>query len=429
MATQFSESENRNWKASFFLIWGGQAVSLFGSQLVQFALIWYLTRETGSATVLATATLVAMLPQIVLGPIAGSLVDRWNRRRIMMVADAAIALVTLGLAVLFALGVIQIWHIYLMMFLRSLGGAFHGPSLSASTSLMVPKEQLARIQGLNQTLQGGLNIFSAPLGAILLEILPMQSILAIDVGTALVAITPLFFVSIPQPTRGALAEGASPNTFLMDLREGFRYVFSWRGLLILMAMAALINFLLTPASSLTPLLISEYFGLGALELGWFEAVFGVGVILGGVMLGVWGGFQRRMYTVLAGLVGLGAGMVVVGLVPTDGFALALGGMLLSGLMVPIVNGSLSAILQATVEPDKQGRVFTLLGSVAAGMAPLGLILAGPMSDVLGVQTWFVLGGATCSLMGLLGFRSPRLMRLEDGHKPVILAEETSPEAP
>jgi DHA3 family macrolide efflux protein-like MFS transporter len=146
----------KNWKKPFFLVWIGQALSLLVSQLVQFALIWYLTRETGSATVLATATLVGMLPQVLLGPIAGSIVDRANRRRIMILADFGVAASTILLASLFAFGWVQIWHIYAIMLLRSLGSAFHAPAFTASTSLMVPKEQLSRVQGFNQTLQGGL---------------------------------------------------------------------------------------------------------------------------------------------------------------------------------------------------------------------------------------------------------------------------------
>jgi len=163
-----TKSPPKGWKLSFFTIWLGQALSLLGSSLVQFALIWYLTTETGSAVVLTTATLVAMLPQILIGPIAGSIVDRSNRRRLMIAADSGIALATLVLAALFALGLTQIWHIYLVLMFRSLGSAFHGPALIASTSLMVPKEQLSRIQGLNQTLQGALSLFSPPLGALLI---------------------------------------------------------------------------------------------------------------------------------------------------------------------------------------------------------------------------------------------------------------------
>src|SRR4030066_1615060 len=172
------------WAPRFFSIWTGQAFSLFGSQLVSFTVIWWLTQTTGSATVLATASLVGLLPQVILGPLTGALVDRWSRRLTMIVADGIIALATVILAVLFALGHVQIWQVYALLFVRSVCGGFHWPAMQASTTLMVPNEQFSRIQGLNQMLQGGMNIASAPLGALLLALLPMEGILAIDVFTA-----------------------------------------------------------------------------------------------------------------------------------------------------------------------------------------------------------------------------------------------------
>ena len=147
-----NDTENLHWKKPFFTIWIGQAFSILGSQFVQFALIWYLTRTTHSATVLAMATLVGMLPQIIFGPVAGALVDRWSRRKVMLIADSSIAVATIVLAILFTLNIIAVWHIYVLMFLRSLGGAFHFPAMTASTTLMVPEKQFSRIAGMNQTL-------------------------------------------------------------------------------------------------------------------------------------------------------------------------------------------------------------------------------------------------------------------------------------
>ena len=172
-----AQPEPAKWAGRFFTIWSGQALSLFGSALVQFALIWWLTQESGSATVLAVATLVGMLPQIVIGPFAGALVDRWNRRIIMIAADGTIAIFSLLLAYLFATGAVQIWHIYAVMAMRALGGAFHYPAMAASTPLMVPNEQLTRINGLNQALQGVNSLAAPPIGALLLGILPTQGIL------------------------------------------------------------------------------------------------------------------------------------------------------------------------------------------------------------------------------------------------------------
>ena len=164
-----SPSIPKDWARRFFAIWTGQVFSLFGSAIVQFALIWWLAQKSGSATVLALATLAGLLPTVVLGPFAGALVDRWNRRRIMMIADTTIAAFTLLLAYLFATGTVQIWHIYVILVVRALGGAFHFPAMAASTPLMVPENQLTRVNGLNQTLQGVNALIAPPVGALLIQ--------------------------------------------------------------------------------------------------------------------------------------------------------------------------------------------------------------------------------------------------------------------
>ena len=182
--------------ARFWVIFGGQAFSLFGSRLVQFTLVWWLTQESGSASVLALASIMALLPQVLVGPFAGSLVDRWSRRVVLIVSDGMIALAIVFL--LYSWGVVEIWHVYVLMLFRSLLGAFQWPAFQASTSMMVPKEQLSRVAGFNQSLQGLVSILAPPLGALLFEVLPIQYILAIDVATAFLAISPLLLIAIPQ---------------------------------------------------------------------------------------------------------------------------------------------------------------------------------------------------------------------------------------
>ena len=218
-----------DWARSFFTIWVGQALSLVGSRAGGFALVWWLTERSGSGTVLATASMVAMLPQVFLGPFIGALVDRWNRQRVMIVADSLIALFSAWLAYLFWTGDLQIWHVYVIMFVRSLGGTFHHPAMQASTSLMVPQEQLSRVAGMNQTLQGVMSIATPPLGALLMSILPLHWIMAIDVITAAFAITPLFFVHIPQPLCREAPTGTqeSKPSLWQDVREGFLYIWHW----------------------------------------------------------------------------------------------------------------------------------------------------------------------------------------------------------
>jgi MFS transporter, DHA3 family, macrolide efflux protein len=409
----------RNWAARFFTIWSGQAFSLFGSALVQFALVWYLTKQTGSATVLATATLVGMLPQVVLGPFVGALVDRWNRRLIMMIADAGIALATVFLAYLFASGQVQVWHIYAILMVRSLGQAFHYPAMQASTSLMVPEKQLTRISGANQTLMGAINIIAPPTGALLLEIIPLQGVLFIDVATALLAITPLLFLSIPQPVRtgeGRKTGDGKQSGFMADVRDGLRYVASWPGLLAILVMATVINFLLTPTGALMPLLVTKHFGLGALEFGLMDSAWGFGVIIGGLTLGIWGGFKRKVATSMTGIIGIGLGVTVVGLSPTNMYWLALAGMAFSGIMNPITNGPLFALVQSSVRPDMQGRVMSLIMSAATAMTPLSLMVAGPVSDAIGIRAWFWFGGLICLLMGMGAFFVPAIMNVENNQQ-------------
>jgi MFS transporter, DHA3 family, macrolide efflux protein len=403
-----------NWKSRFFTIWTGQAFSLFGSSLVQFALIWWITQKTGSATILATATMVALLPQIFLGPIAGALIDRWNRRLVLIISDGAIAFFTLGLGVLFLLGREQIWQIYVIMFIRSLGGAFHWPTMQASTSLMAPDDQLARIAGLNQTLQGAMSIVAPPVGAILLDTIPMYGIILIDVVTALIAIIPLFFIPIPQPKAAVHTQTTSGmSAVFKDMLAGFRYVASWPGMLIILILAAVLNFLLNPAFSLMPLLVTKVFNGTAYHLGLLESVFGIGVVVGGLILSTWGGFKKRVITSMLGLIGMGIGILMIGLSGMTTFGIAVAGMALGGFMNPLVNGPLFAIVQSTVEPSMQGRVFTLLGSLSAAMSPLSLAVAGPLADKLGISIWYIIAGIACIVMGVFSFAIKPVMQLED----------------
>ena len=413
-----SQPQAGNWARRFFTIWTGQALSLFGSALVQFALIWWLTQNSGSATVLAIATLVGMLPQIVIGPFAGALVDRWNRRIIMIAADGTIALFSLLLAYLFATGTVQIWHVYAVMAVRALGGAFHYPAMAASTPLMVPNEQLTRINGLNQALQGVNSLVAPPVGALLLGVLPTQGILLIDVGTAMMAILPLLFLSVPQPERHQEEDAAEKPSLFRDVRDGLAYVRTIPGFTAIIFMALFLNFLLVPTTALVPLLVTKHFGKGAIELGLLESSMGIGIIAGGILLSIWGGFKKKIATSLVGIIGLGIGVTLIGLAPANLFILAIVGNVILGSMIPIANGPIGALMQSIVRPDMQGRVMSLVNSGATAISPLGLLLAGPFSDWLGIRVWFWLGGMLCVLIAIAAFFRPAIMNVESHHEPV-----------
>jgi DHA3 family macrolide efflux protein-like MFS transporter len=400
--------------APFLTIWTGQAFSLIGSRAVQFALVWWLTQLTGSATVLATASMAALLPEILLGPIAGAYVDRWNRRAVMIVADAVIALASLWLAYQFWIDATQVWHIYVVMVVRAVGGSFHWPAMQASTALMVPERHLTRVAGLNQTMYGVLNIIGPPSGALLLEVLPLSAVMMVDVGTAALAILPLLFVHVPQPKRDDLdvADAERPSIWV-DMRAGLRYIRGWPGLLALIGMALIVKIALTPAFSLLPLLVRDHFGGQAAQLSLLESVSGVGIVVGGLALSVWGGFRRKIHTTMMGVTLLGAGFFGLGLAPGSFFWMALASGFVIGLTLPFVDGPITAIMQATVAPQMQGRVFTLMGSLLGITSPLSLAFAGPVSDKLGLQVWYVLAGVLCGILGIFGFFVPVISNIEE----------------
>ena len=420
-----AQAQQPGWKRRFFTVWIGQQLSWIGSSLAQFALVWWVTKTTGSATILAVGVLISLLPGVVLGPFVGALVDRWSRRRVMIVADGVVALASVALVLLFWSGAIRIWHIYVIMLVRAIGGAFHWPAMSASTPLMVPKEHLPRVAGLNQAMGGAVNIISPPLGALLLSLLPLHEIMAIDVITAALAIVPLFFIPIPQPLRGTGAAASRP-TLWADIGEGFRYVWSWPGLVGICVLAMMLNFFVNPAMSLMPILVTRDFGGEALRLGWMNSAWGVGLVVGGLALSTWGGFRRRIVTMLMGIIGLGIGVLLVGLTPASFFPLALIGLFFGAVMNSLCNGSAFALLQQVVAPEMQGRVFTLVISLCGAVTPLSMAIAGPLADKVGVRTLYLVAGVAQIVLGAGAFFVPAIMHIEDAHRAHVPVEVTAP---
>jgi len=420
--TSTSQPIPQNWAARFYALWTGQALSLLGSQLVQFSIIWYLTQTTNSATTLAIASMMGLLPQVILSPFIGTWVDRGNRRFILMFADGTVALATAALTILFWVGQVQVWHIYIVLFIRAVASGFHQSAFGASVVLLVPKDQLARVQGFNQALYGGMNIISAPLGAYLLAVFPMQGILAIDVTTAILAISIVFFTHIPQPERSS----SEPSTFWQDFSAGFRYIIAWRGLVILLGMVMVINFFYNATEPLTPLLITNHFKGGANDLALWLSLFSFGVLAGGIVLGVWGGFKRKIITAQTGLILMGMTTVIVGLVSPEMFWVGVAANTGMGVLLPIINGSFGATLQAVIAPDMQGRAFAFIMSAAMLVSPLGLIIAGPFADRFGIQPWFLIAGCFCVFMGVIGFFIPDVMGIEKSPKEEALHVAAEP---
>ena len=367
---------------------------------------------------------MALVPTIVLGPVAGPLIDRLSRRWILVLSDASIAFFTLILAALFWLDAVELWHVYAILFLRSLGDAFQLPTMRATTSMMVPDDQLTRVTGLNQTLDGIIQIVAPPVGALLLSLLSTQGVLAIDTVTALLAIdtvtallaiVPLLFVPVPQPEPSQPKKAGA--SMWSDMKAGVGFVWGWKGLLLMILTTSTWRLLAFPAFRSGPPLVSEYFGAGALELGWMHSAMGIGIVVGGFILGAWGGFHRRMYTNILGVVGIGTAFLWVSLSPPSLFPLALAGMAVLGFSMPICTGPTRAIYQSVVPPDMQGRFFTMQGSLSAAMTPLGLALGGVSATAWDVRLLWIIGGVSSFLIAAIRFVTPAIRYLEDepGH--------------
>ncbi|MFW9979301.1 MAG: MFS transporter [Candidatus Thorarchaeota archaeon] len=393
---------------SFLKIFVGQSFSLMGSALVQFSLVWWLTASTGSAIVLVIASLMAMLPQIILSPFIGPLIDRWNRKKVMMASDMITASAIIALAILWSQNATGLIHVYILMAIRSAMASFQWPALQASASLMVPKEHLSRVNGMYQALTGLSKIAAPPLGALLLAFIPIELVLLIDVATAAIAIIPLLSVQVPQHFNDKDGSNQFSN-LLSDVMTGVRFMKEWLAGRYITAALMLTNFILVPTFSLLPLLVLLHFNGTIIELAWVESLMGIGMVLGGISLGIWGGFRRRMLTTAIALVSAAVGIFVVGITPPSLLPLALCGIFIAGFMIPIASGSLMALVQAVVPSVLQGRVFTVLMSLGPAMAPVGLLSAGFIVEVLGIQSWFIVSSIVLILIAIVGALTPAIL--------------------
>lgn len=393
-----------------FVLWSSQAASLFGSAVVQFALAWYLARETGSATVLSTALIVGIIPYVVLGPFVGPLIDRLSRKHIMIYADLFTAALTAVLVVLFYTGNIEVWHIYLIMAGRSIGDVFQNPALSAAIPLIVQEKDLVRANGLFQMLQSAIKIVAPLAGAFCMETLDMQWVLSIDVFTAVIAVGCLLPLRIPQPPRTTLTE--KPNYFA-DLKQGFAYIWARPGLAMLIGLVTLLVFFAVPASALFPIMVQTHLEGNVIMLGWVGTSMGIGGILGGLIMSSWGGFKKRIHTAVFGFAIMIPCSVGIGLTSVDIFySTTVPAMIIMGIGNTFIAASLTAIMNSVVAKDIQGRVFAIHGSVVTLAMPIGLLIAGPLVDAYDIRWLYFIASAAWFVILLLALVAKPLMNVE-----------------
>lgn len=398
-----------NWKLNFFLIWSGQAVSLITSAVLQMAIIWYLTYRTESAWILSMATMAGFLPQAILGPFIGVLVDRYPRKRIMIGSDLLIAAAGAALAVITLFIELPVWMIMLVLFIRSVGSAFHSPALSAATPLLVPAEHLTRCAGYTQSIQSVSYILSPALAAVLYSLWNLNAIIAIDVLGALAACSTLVFAAIPELEK---SEAAEKNSMLLEMKEGYQALREQRGLFALLWIGAFYMLIYMPINALFPLMSISYFGGTAVHASAVEMAFAAGMLLGGLLLGIWGGFQRKTLTITGSILLMGASLSLAGILPESGFVFFLVLSLLMGFSGPFYSGVQIALFQERIQPEYLGRVFALLTSVVSFAMPLGLLLSGVFADRIGVSLWFLLSGILILCLGIVTVLIPSYRGLD-----------------
>lgn len=396
-----------NWKRTFAVIWSGQFASIISSAVVGFAVIFWLSLETGSAEVLALAAIAGMLPQSLLGPVVGVYVDRWDRKRTMILADSFIALCTLCLAVLFWLDAARMWHIYVLLACRSAGSAFHMPAMQASVPLLAPSEQLTRIAGINQIINSLSNIIGPALGALLLSLTGIGQILLLDVAGAAVACISLLFVHIPNPERTAARQ-----SLWREFREGFAAIHAVRGLGWLFTLTILVLLFIMPVGVLFPLMTLQHFGGGTYEMSLIEIVWGGGALIGGAIMGARVYRVNRILLINSMNLVVGLSFALSGLLPTSAFLLFAVLTAVEGVAGGVFNASFVSVVQHRIDAGVLGRVMSLYFSMGLLPSAIGLLTTGFLAGHVGLGPTFVGAGAAICLLGLAGFCIPAVMRLD-----------------
>ncbi|MFH2039665.1 MAG: MFS transporter [Chloroflexota bacterium] len=371
-------TSTRKGMHTFLLIWLGQLFSILGSGLSSFALGVWTYQQTGQATPFALTVLFGNLPRLLMMPLAGSLADRWNRRIIMILADTGAALGTVALAFLIFFGNLQVWHIYIIVFISSIFSAFQEPAYMASITMLVPKKDFARANGMIQTGQAIGSVITPLLAGILFVTIGLKGIILIDLSTFFIAVTPLLIVRIPQPILSDADDGQKKNA-LKDFVLGWKFVSSRGGLMGLLLYYAMVNFLLSFSTVLMyPLILAVH---SAAVLGTIQTVMGVGMLAGGILMSVWGGPKTRRIPKVIGAITLAVlGLALAGVgsnpfFPSVGFFILL-------FFIPIASGTSMAIWQSKVPAELQGRVFSVRSLVSQCVVPLAYIISGPLADLI-----------------------------------------------
>ncbi|WP_459189060.1 MFS transporter [Parabacteroides sp. APC149_11_2_Y6] len=402
-----------NWKRVFAIIWTGQFFSILTSSIVNFAIVLWLSFETKSAEVLAFATIAAMLPQSILGLFTGIFIDRWKRKRVMILADSFIAFCTMILAVLFYLDIARIGHVYILLAMRSVGSAFHMPAMQASVPLLAPKSELIRIAGINQIIQSACNIAGPALAALFISFMKMTNILLLDVIGAALACTSLLFVTIPDPEN---EERTQKVRLLKEAKEAFTEVRNQNGLSWLFILSIIGTFFIMPVSVLYPLMTLNHYSGNAYQISLVEAAWGTGALLGGAFLGMKKFRINEISLINWMYILLGSTFLFSGVLPVSGYPLFVILTAIGGISGSLYMASFTTVVQTRINPAVMGRVFSFYMSVSMLPSMIGLMSTGFLADTIGIGHTFIIGGVLVGIIGVVSFFIPSIMALRNSFR-------------
>ncbi|MBU7592538.1 MFS transporter [Metabacillus halosaccharovorans] len=401
-----------NWFKNIILFLSSQTISLFGSSLVQYAIMWYITLETESGLMMTLYIICGFIPTFLLSPVAGVWADRYNRKMLIMVADGLIATATLILAILFLMGYDATWLLFLMAAVRAFGTGIQTPAVGAILPQIVPKDKLTKVNGANGSIQAIIMFVSPMVSAALLATTSIEIIFFIDVITAVIAIfTLLAFLKISTHEKAAEKQTTS---YFSDFKQGLQYINNHAFLKTFFLFFAVFFVLMAPAAFLTPLQVTRTFGDDVWKLTAIEIAFSIGMMIGGGIIASWGGFPNKVKTMAFSSLIMGVCTFALGATPI--FWLYLIFMALFGVAMPIFNTPTTVLLQEKIEEEYLGRVFGVMGMISTSMMPIGMLIFGPIADIIRIE-WLLLGTGLFIIILTL-FMNQNKVLVEAG-KPVL----------
>ena len=391
------ETANKETFKNYLFFWSGQLFSLLGSMVVFFVIIFWIADVYRDPMISSLASFLYILMMTICMPFAGVIADRVDRKLLILVVDSLQAFATFVLILLFQFGVANIWIVYIFISLRSIFQAFHVPTVNAIIPTMVPKDKLSRINGINFLFSGVVQLFAPFIGATLLVFLSMYIILWADVITFFIALIPLLLISIPSVKQVNLIEGkVEKSSFLKEFKLGLKTLRFIPGVIIMLVLSMLLNFLIRPVDSLMALFILDFHGGREWNLAIVQMVFTGGMIAGAILTSIKKNWNNKIRVIFISLVLALIGYFIFAIAPSGSFyILGLGGIIL-GFNLPIVNSLYQTFVQIAVPADKLGRVTSIDHALSSAISPIGALLSGPLAVLFGIQTLFIY----CSLIGI-----------------------------